>query len=285
MCGSGKRQQDQLWRKALTRAHVGRDELWNRDNPGQHVSIHAPTRGATRPKADPPGAGGVSIHAPTRGATEAGRADPRKNEVSIHAPTRGATSHRQPHTLIAAVSIHAPTRGATNRGEVDAIHVLFQSTRPRGARRFRTSFLRGQRCFNPRAHAGRDPVSSRERKNAMFQSTRPRGARRATVPTSAQPGRHDVSIHAPTRGATEPQSTKRKGELFQSTRPRGARPRTCSTSTKCGRFNPRAHAGRDRNDPPNRLCESGFNPRAHAGRDSRTARRYSGLLFHPTRSS
>ena len=77
----------------------------------------------------------ISIHAPTRGATYAG--DPtdeyckfqstlpreerrachcsaaRINSISIHAPTRGATRF---HSVIPdshAISIHAPTRGAT----------------------------------------------------------------------------------------------------------------------------------------------------------------------------
>ncbi|ENO77323.1 hypothetical protein C664_11935 [Thauera sp. 63] len=55
------------------------------------------------------------------------------------------------------VSIHAPTRGATMRAVWREVQEVFQSTRPRGARR------RSRRCgcvpgcgFNPRAHAGRD---------------------------------------------------------------------------------------------------------------------------------
>ena len=80
---------------------------------------------------------------------------------------------------------------------------MFQSTRPRGARRIvvrqqRTSWLRfnprahGGRdsvvlppvlsvvSFNPRAHGGRDRVDNRRLHGAqLFQSTRPRGARPA----------------------------------------------------------------------------------------------------------
>mgnify|MGYP007124163276 CR=1 FL=1 len=58
--------------------------------------------------------------------------------VSIHAPTRGATlvdlllgSFRK------AVSIHAPTRGATLAKTIGELVDMFQSTRPRGARRER----------------------------------------------------------------------------------------------------------------------------------------------------
>ena len=56
----------------------------------------------------------------------------------------------------------------------------------------------------------------------MFQSTRPRGARLHQV----EPGHTlvDVSIHAPTRGATSHLLCRVPSWLFQSTRPRGARP-------------------------------------------------------------
>ena len=64
-------------------------------------------------------------------------------------------------TLVAAanaVSIHAPTRGATR----------VTSITPSGIR-----------CFNPRAHEGRD------------------------VGRRSKGGANEVSIHAPTRGATD----------------------------------------------------------------------------------
>ena len=78
----------------------------------------------------------ISIHAPTRGATKNTSAHMDKDTISIHAPTRGATlvlvrprkvlrifqsTHprgvRQPTVGLVgdagAISIHAPTRGAT----------------------------------------------------------------------------------------------------------------------------------------------------------------------------
>ena len=57
--------------------------------------------------------GVVSIHAPTRGATKIINNSKFITYVSIHAPTRGATSE---YTCVRGqqiVSIHAPTRGAT----------------------------------------------------------------------------------------------------------------------------------------------------------------------------
>jgi len=99
--------------------------------------------------------------------------------VSIHAPTRGATRENVDAEQPAQVSIHAPTRGATPTRLPCMGKSLFQSTRPRGARRIAGLILnprinvsihaptRGATrdrpargplhpCFNPRAHAGRD---------------------------------------------------------------------------------------------------------------------------------
>ena len=123
--------------------------------------------------------------------------------VSIHAPAWGATPGRSPQTLKDG---------------------MFQSTRPRGARRSLWSWYRrhahvsihapawgatpaGGRpsespaCFNPRARVGRDSAWRKRTSHVCgFQSTRPRGAR--------------------------PVSSRRMPTvfMFQSTRPRGARP-------------------------------------------------------------
>ena len=61
------------------------------------------------------------------------------------------------------VSIHAPARGATKQEKQNIVSKLFQSTRPRGARRGKSV----------------DRVSY-----VTFQSTRPRGARPATLKRS-----------------------------------------------------------------------------------------------------
>ena len=100
-----------------------------------HVSIHAPSRGATsRPRwafylcpcFNPrPFARGddscfcygspacVSIHAPSRGATTLTATDAFTSIVSIHAPSRGATALTGERMGDGFVSIHAPSRGAT----------------------------------------------------------------------------------------------------------------------------------------------------------------------------
>ena len=79
----------------------------------------------------------------------------------------------------------------------------FQSTRPRGARPLADAVvIAGIYGFNPRAHVGRDKVYIRGGKN------------------------NEVSIHAPTWGATKRFERDVVRALFQSTRPRGARPTT-----------------------------------------------------------
>ena len=88
-----------------------------------HISIHAPTRGATDTQTYVKVINIISIHAPTRGATPADTAEfhsrlslfqstlPREERlgsqnmvdtstlISIHAPTRGATGHSQTQTI------------------------------------------------------------------------------------------------------------------------------------------------------------------------------------------
>ena len=128
-----------------------------------------------------------------------------------------------PQRLVGDVSILAPTRGATCRS-------------CRGPRR--------PRSFNPRAHAGRDIICCCVIIILfLFQSTRPRGARRqkqllydklllvsihaptrgATEKAKAETQNIEVSIHAPTRGATLMAARNTLLFSFQSTRPRGAR--------------------------------------------------------------
>ena len=192
----------------------------------QQVSIRAPTRGATYPvgkspwpahpfqSARPRGArpmpmprraalANVSIRAPTRGATSV-KVDNALayRRVSIRAPTRGATSVSSSVSDGDGVSIRAPTRGATSRAEYIAEQCRqFQSARPRGARLVRFQF---------------------DTPDNGFQSARPRGARHGAERRFIHGV--DVSIRAPTRGAT-----LRSPRLIQ--------PNTG--------FNPRAHAGRD----------------------------------------
>ena len=163
------------------RAHAGRDEIRNRRRTeASSVSIHAPTRGAT--------SGLLSIQYLFRcfnPRAHAGRDWEYGVMVSVKTQfqstrPRGARPSAPVEKVEeVCVSIHAPTRGATRLSAAQG---------------------RTPRCFNPRAHAGRDGyVTGGVSALLVFQSTRPRGARQsfASWLLSASP--------------------------FQSTRPRGAR--------------------------------------------------------------
>ena len=126
--------QKPLHRRFNPRAREGRD-AWDRYKlSAGSVSIHAPARGATFWF-------GVLIcgdwfqSTRPRGARQRHCADfEAVRIVSIHAPARGATTGGPEDRLQDAVSIHAPARGATQELRVRLLAVLFQSTRPRGAR-------------------------------------------------------------------------------------------------------------------------------------------------------
>ena len=210
----------------------------------------------------------VSIHAPTRGATRASPKDARLLSVSIHAPTRGATWPSR-------AGVYPGGRGFNSRAHEgrDSVKVLifgasgFQFTRPRGARpavfcatcerrKFQFTRPRGARqtfcrtarrhaCFNSRAHEGRD--DGREGSALLehgFNSRAHEGrdadrifdrdgnirvsihapTRGATGEVALHAGLLLVSIHAPTRGATSARRFSVVLMWFQFTRPRGARP-------------------------------------------------------------
>ena len=126
--------------------------------------------------------------------------------------------------------------------------VMFQSTRPRGARPCHRAarFWRGS--FNPRAHVGRDALLYPHIVYVEVSIHAPTwGATRRPTP---QPAEADVSIHAPTWGATIFALSLAKACLFQSTRPRGARRQVHMLISFKYSFNPRAHVGRDRQPRP-----------------------------------
>ena len=143
----------------------------------------------------------VSIHAPTRGATLSRIDNLYIRTVSIHAPTRGATPTVKVFRIARGVSIHAPTRGATLPSAAQLYELMFQSTHPHGVRRrarwlssrtsmFQSTHPHGVRlpastssillytCFNPRTHTGCDTrVQVHGDKFFSFQSTHPHGVR------------------------------------------------------------------------------------------------------------
>ena len=143
------------------------------------ISIHAPTRGATKNVLKSPVKALISIHAPTRGATMTAvdtvgalrfqSTLPREErrdmlvlmvavyEISIHAPTRGATGFGKAQIGFILISIHAPTRGATGFQCVLYIFPCISIHAPtRGATSTLTVFFPVPCYFNPRSHERSD---------------------------------------------------------------------------------------------------------------------------------
>ena len=144
----------------------------------------------------------ISIHAPTWGATSAASRCSRSGRnfnprthvgcdvreprcflspfiISIHAPTWGATADFGGKREYVGISIHAPTWGATYSASYPGSDYPFQSTHPRGVRRVRPAKVL---LFS------------------LFQSTHPRGVR--PLKHNIMPSNNEISIHAPTWGAT-----------------------------------------------------------------------------------
>ena len=137
---------------------------------------------------------------------------------------------------------------------------MFQSTRPRGARRSGLQSSEQAESFNPRAREGRDRHGA--------------GAYRKLI----------VSIHAPARGATSAKRVILSFAAFQSTRPRGARRLTASRPKDKESFNPRAREGRDRPLMQMSLAEKLFqSTRPRGARRYATRPRVTLIRFQSTR--
>ena len=123
--------------------------------------------------------------------------------ISIHAPTWGATALYDIINAFVTISIHAPTWGATIalRNDVSAA-TNFNPRTHVGCDVWHQR--RSNRCshFNPRTHVGCDGASTHMfRFFVQFQSTHPRGVRPLKMLQGL--GASDISIHAPTWGATD----------------------------------------------------------------------------------
>ena len=210
------------------------------------VSIHAPTRGATKMvcRVDYRGCFNPRTHE----GCDSGDAMPDIKAIGFNPRTHeGCDRDNRIGNHLAVVSIHAPTRGATELSWKQLIALMFQSTHPRGVRHRQPR--RGSRrvCFNPRTHEGCDTLSSLTRvASCCFNPRTHEGCDCCALNVflrilSFNPRTHEgcdhgwravyqyvvVSIHAPTRGATECASMFQSDSLFQSTHPRGVRQATC----------------------------------------------------------
>ena len=144
--------------------------------------------------------------------------------------------------------------------------LMFQSTHPHGVRHICTLEPLPPSGFNPRTHTGCDTIKAmRKRKRYRFQSTHPHGVRRTQIILILMC--NDVSIHAPTRGATTSGANVGSATVvsihaptrgatsilflgylilqFQSTHPHGVRHCFMLEIRSIISFNPRTHTGCD----------------------------------------
>ena len=230
----------------------------------------------------------ISIHAPTWGATPTlsrllqfnifQSTHPRGVRRLANLHRAHGKAHFNPRTHVGCdvedkdlsnkikISIHAPTWGATLEFTVISLRYIFQSTHPRGVRHCFSSINQTCQNFNPRTHVGCDFIVFFI--NQTCQNFNPRTHVGCDIKGGQKPPYKNISIHAPTWGATFIawnsfwenlfQSTHprgvRRGLLppfvviypFQSTHPRGVRLRQIFTLFLiCCHFNPRTHVGCD----------------------------------------
>ena len=150
----------------------------------------------------PPGQRSISIHAPTWGATTDFYPFRAFKIISIHAPTWGATGDIWQRMADLGISIHAPTWGAT-------LKPLHQAA--------------GISYFNPRTHVGCDISFHSAHLTAFYFNPRTHvGCDLNRLVQRVAVG--EISIHAPTWGATQRHQPRLSGAVY---------------------FNPRTHVGCD----------------------------------------
>ena len=82
------------------------------------------------------------------------------SKISIHVPSWGTTSTVDVCSYSFKISIHVPSWGTTEKSPVITGLTLFQSTFPRGERRFCPHSLPHSAYFNPRSLVGNDISAS-----------------------------------------------------------------------------------------------------------------------------
>ena len=114
--------------------------------------------------------------------------------------------------ILTAISIHAPTRGATVTGFSFFISLPYFNPRSHERSDLLFGLLRTLHYyFNPRSHERSDGVKLRVCPSShLFQSTLPREERHDFEVLKWK--KLKISIHAPTRGATENEIAKNNGE-------------------------------------------------------------------------
>ena len=113
-----------------------------------------------------------------------------------------------------------------------------------------------KRCFNPRTHKGCDQAWHIQ--ICVLSGFNPRTHKGCDFASESVKIFIDVSIHAPTRGATVERARKDGGQVFQSTHPQGVRRQVFRRVQWCQCFNPRTHKGCDNAFVRNKVADAEF---------------------------
>ena len=203
-----------------------------------HISIHAPTNGATRPE---PFCRRVILNFNPRSDERSDISHspvPAQKPISIHAPTNGATLFLCVRSSVLVISIHAPTNGATSLDSATLMkRPLFQSTLRRTERQVPCSTMSIHSYFNPRSDERSDSSSTFHSKSSNISIHAPTNGATSTfrqvylavqisihAPTNGATftgyitcRKNEISIHAPTNGATHKRRIITNTSKFQST--------------------------------------------------------------------
>ncbi len=227
------------------------------------ISIHAPTRGATPVYIRFSGTVEISIHAPTRGATTTYAGTVRLSAISIHAPTRGATKAALPIPSNMGISIHAPTRGATPFQPLhQTLRLNFNSRTYTRCDSFSCTAADTASYFNSRTYTRCDE----DIKFALFHGEISIHAptRGATFPFFIRQFQFVISIHAPTRGATFRRHRDQRHRAISIHAPtRGATISTLNKDLTALNFNSRTYTRCDRLGTSHSPIISNFNSRTY----------------------
>ena len=126
----------------------------------------------------------ISIHAPTRGATKTQLNCRGFRRISIHAPTRGATVRTAIRSNSKRFQSTLPQGERLRNRESGREKRLFQSTLPQGERRITGRIYRRDCNFNPRSHKGSDNANGLPEQNYRISIHAPtRGATKESTTT------------------------------------------------------------------------------------------------------
>ena len=186
----------------------------------------------------------ISILAPTRGATPGALVSATYLHISILAPTRGATLSNFFRFPFFQISILAPTRGATASSCASSCASPY---------------------FNPRSHEGSDISGRFAFTSAADFNPRSHEGSDERLPHTLRI--IQISILAPTRGATPSGRQSDFGYKFQSSLPRGERRLRELEKEYTAIFQSSLPRGERLGDAPGTYVYQDFNPRSHEGSD------------------